>query len=79
MLTATEAAGKAEVLLYLYWLERYDLAVALPPTYNPIEPGDVVTLVTPEGNVTLRLTAVNYTSDGRLECQAKVSVQPIHL
>jgi hypothetical protein len=26
VLTATEAAGKAEVLLYLYWLERYDVS-----------------------------------------------------
>jgi hypothetical protein len=65
VLTSTEAAGKAEVLLYLYWLERYDVAVNLPPTYNHLEPGDVVTLVTPEGNVSLRLTAVTYTSDGQ--------------
>ena len=71
VMTATEAAGKAEVLLYLYWLERYDVAVNLPPTYHHLEPGDVVTLVTPEGNVSLRLTAVTYTSDGRVECQAK--------
>lgn len=71
VLTSTEAAGKAEVLLYLYWLERYDVAVNLPPTYHHLEPGDVVTLVTPEGNVSLRLTAVTYTSDGRVECQAK--------
>ena len=71
VMTATDAAGKAEVLLYVYWLERYDVAVALPPTYHQLEPGDVVTLVTPEGNVSLRLTAVDYTSDGRVECRAK--------
>ena len=71
VLTATEAAGKAEVLLYLYWLERYDVAINLPPTYLQLEPGDVVTLVTPEGNVSLRLTTVDYTSDGRVECKAK--------
>ncbi|WP_300338252.1 phage tail protein [Accumulibacter sp.] len=78
VLTATEAAGKAEVLLYLYWLERYDVAVTLPPTYNQLEPGDVVTLVTPEGNVSLRLTAIHYTSDGRLECQAKYASAAIY-
>ena len=78
VLTATEAAGKAEVLLYLYWLERYDVAVSLPPTYNQVEPGDVVTLVTPEGNVSLRLTAIHYTSDGRLECQAKYASAAIY-
>lgn len=78
VLTATEAAGKAEVLLYLYWLERYDVAVNLPPTYNHVEPGDVVTLVTPDGNVSLRLTAVSYTSDGRVECQAKYASAAIY-
>ncbi|WP_313919878.1 phage tail protein, partial [Tahibacter sp.] len=77
-LTATEAAGKAEVLLYLYWLERYDVAVTLPPTYGQLEPGDVVTLVTPDGNVSLRLTAIHYTSDGRLECQAKYASAAIY-
>jgi len=78
VLTATEAAGKAEVLLYLYWLERYDVAVNLPPTYLHLEPGDVVTLVTPEGNVSLRLTAVHYTSDGRVECKAKYASAAIY-
>lgn len=78
VLTATEAAGKAEMLLYLYWLERYDVAVTLPPTYNQLEPGDVVTLVTPEGNVSLRLTAVHYTSDGRVECKAKYASAAIY-
>ena len=78
VLTATEAAGKAEVLLYLYWMERYDVAVNLPPTYNQLEPGDVVTLITPEGNVALRLVAINYTSDGRVECKAKYASAAIY-
>jgi hypothetical protein len=78
VLTATEAAGKAEVLLYLYWLERYDVTIVLPPTYNQLEPGDVVTLTTPEGNVSLRLTSISYTSDGRLECQAKYNSAAIY-
>ena len=78
VLTSTEAAGKAEVLLYLYWLERYDVAINLPPTYNQLEPGDVVTLTTPEGNVSLRLTSISYTSDGRLECQAKYNSAAIY-
>jgi hypothetical protein len=78
VLTATEAAGKAEVLLYLYWLERYDVAITLPTTYLHLEPGDVVTLATPEGNLSLRLTAINYTSDGRLECKAKYASAAIY-
>jgi hypothetical protein len=78
VLTATEAAGKAEVLLYVYWLERYDVSINLPPTYNQLEPADVVTLVTPEGNVSLRLTAVTNTSDARVECQAKYADAAIY-
>ena len=78
VLTATEAAGKAEVLLYLYWLERYDVAITLPPTYLQLEPGDVVTLVTPEGNVQLRLVEVDYLSDGRVQCKAKYANAAIY-
>ena len=78
VMTAGEAAGKAEVLLYLYWLERHDVAISLPPTYNQLEPGDVVTLTTPDGPVNLRLTGVTYTSDGRVECQAKYSSAAIY-
>lgn len=78
VLTSTEAAGKAEVLLYLYWLERYDVAINLPPTYLHLEPGDVVTLETPEGNISLRLTAISYTSDGRVECKAKYNSAAIY-
>jgi hypothetical protein len=71
VMTSSEAAGKAEVLLYQAWLDRFEVSMALPATYNAIEPGDVVTLATPEGNVELRLTVVNTTSDGRLECQGR--------
>jgi hypothetical protein len=78
VLTATEAAGKAEVLLYLAWLERHDVSFVLPPTYNLLEPGDSVTLTTHEGAILLRLTAVNYTSDGRIECQAKYASAAIY-
>ena len=78
VLTSNEAAGKAEVLLYLYWLERHDVSIVLPPTYSQLEPGDVVTLVTPEGNVTLRLVAVTNDSDGRVECRAKYANAAIY-
>jgi len=69
--TAAEAAQKAEMLLYLYWLERCDVSFKLPPTYNHLEPADIVTIVTPSATYVLRLVSVNYTSDGRVECVAK--------
>lgn len=70
VLDAAEAAGKAEVLLYAAWLARLQISFNLPATYLHLEPADVVTLPTPEGSITVRLTNVNYTSDNRVECRA---------
>lgn len=78
VMTSAEAAGVAEVLLYVYWLERHDVSIALPPTYNQLEPGDVVTLTTPEGAISLRLTGVSNTSDGRVECTAKYASAAVY-
>jgi hypothetical protein len=78
VMTATEAAQKAEVLLYLYWMERYDASFTLPPTYLHLEPADVVTVETPEANIKLRLTSVNYTSDDLVECKAKYADSAIY-
>lgn len=78
VMTAAEAAGTAEVLLYLRWLERHDIAFTIPSTYTPLEPSDVVTLETPEGNVLVRLTAMNYRSDGTLECVGKYASQAVY-
>lgn len=71
VMTGTEAAQTAERLLYLYWMERYDLSFRLPPAYLGLEPGDVITIEADDATYELRLTAVTYTPDGRLECQAK--------
>lgn len=71
VLTAAEAAAIVQRLLYLYWLERYDVSIKLPATYNQVEPADVITVNADEGTYVLRLAAITYTQDGRLECQAK--------
>lgn len=71
VLTADEAAGVAEVLQNLPWLERTDAAFSLPPIYLHLEPSDVVTVTTPQATYQLRLTEINYTPDGRPECKAK--------
>ena len=78
VMTAAEAAGNAEMLLYLYWLERYDISFSLPPSYSRLEPADVITVNASEGTYTLRLTAINYLSDGRLECSAKYNSAAIY-
>ena len=71
VLTADEAAQAAEKLLYLYWLERRDLAFILPPTYQALEDADIVSLTADGVTHTLRLTSLSRLSDGRLEVKAK--------
>lgn len=78
VMLASEAAGKAEVLLYVRWMERTDVSVVVPGTYNHLEVGDTVTLQTPEGNVAIRITAANYTSDGRVEIKAKFAHSAVY-
>lgn len=71
VMSSDEAAKTAETLLYLYWLERYDLTFALPPSRGALEPGDVIVVNANEATYRLRLTSITYTSDGRVECAAK--------
>jgi len=78
VLTAAEAAGKAQSLCYLYWLERYDVAFTLPPEYNYLQPADVLTLTAPGQNYNLRIKQINYTQDGRLEIQAKYNAPALY-
>lgn len=74
VLTATEAARAAEVLLYAAWRERDgDITFRLPPAYLHLEPADVIGVVDSAGTThTLRLNAIHYTADGTLECSARV-------
>ena len=78
VLTAGEAAQKAETLLYLFWLERSDVAFRLPPQYLGLEPADVVTITTEDATYELRLVDVSYLPDGRLECRATYNSQAIY-
>lgn len=78
VLTAAEAAGKAQTLLYLRWLERHDISFNLPPTYLSLEVSDVVTIVAPDATYLCRLEEINYLPDGRLECRAKFASTAIY-
>lgn len=71
VLSADEAAGVAEVLNFLPWLERSEYQFALPPSYRYLEPSDVVTVVTDYASQELRLTEISYGSDGVIECKAR--------
>lgn len=76
--TASEAAGKAETLLYLYWLERYDVMLTLPPSYAHLEPGDVITVEATFATYSLRLTSTHHLPDGRVDCRAKYNSASIY-
>lgn len=78
VLTANEAAGKAETLLYLYWLERNDIAITLPPTYANLEPGDVITVSHGSATDMLRITDIQYLPDGRSELACKPASTTIY-
>lgn len=78
VLNAGEAAGIEETLLYLYWLERVDVAFILPPTYAALEVADIITIVDGAATYLLRLPEINYLADGRLECKAKYNNPAIY-
>lgn len=72
VLSAREAAGLAETLLYTQWLERHTVSFSIPAAlYAALEPSDVVTVTTASGSYSVRLTAIHYTSNGLLECSGK--------
>lgn len=79
VLSDDEIAQMAEKLLFLRWLERDDYnGPTLPPTYQALEPSDVVLVKAKFGDIELRLTEVNYEADGRLTCKAKANSAPLY-
>lgn len=71
VMSASEAAQKAEVLLYMYWSERTSYAFSLPPSYAALEPGDIITVPADDAALEVRLVDVNQQSNGVIACQAK--------
>lgn len=78
VMSANEAAGVAQRLLYLYWLERYEISFTLPPTARKHQPSDVITLTTPDETLLVRLTTAEDYPDARLSCTARLSGQTLY-
>jgi len=78
VMSAHEAAGIAQALLYLYWLERYDISFTLPPTARRHQPSDVITLATEDETLLVRLVTAEDFPDGRLSCTAKLAGQTLY-
>lgn len=74
VLSADEAAGVAEVLNFLPWIERVEYASSLPPIYSDLEPADVITLTEKDGAIQeLRITSANTGQDGKISFTARNS------
>ena len=71
VMTANKAAGVAEVLQNVAWIERNEYSFTLPPSYKSLEPSDVVTIIGDDATYELRLSSVKYQSDGTLQCSAR--------
>jgi hypothetical protein len=71
VLTVNQAAGVAQSLLYLRWLERDGYQFSLPPIYSDFEPADVIDIETEFGQIPLRIVEINYGADGVLKGSAK--------
>jgi hypothetical protein len=78
VMNADEGKQTASMLLYLYWMERYDISFSLPPTYAHLEPADVVTIEADNATYEVRLISIQYMADGRLECKAKYNRAAIY-
>ena len=74
VMTPTEAAQIADILLSKDWLERTTLGpFALPPTWAHLEPADVVTISHRGASYEARIIRIEYRADGILECSAVLS------
>lgn len=71
VLTPTEAARVADILLAKDWLERTTLGpFTLPPTWLHLEPSDIVTITHRGATYEARITRIEYRADHSLECSA---------
>lgn len=75
VMTADEGARCAETLLYLYYLERLDIALALPTRepYHRLQPADPISVVTPEATYFCRITGLTHESNRVIKLTARLA------
>lgn len=73
VMTATEAAGVAQQLLYRAWVERSEYQFVLPPAndYRKIEPTDIVTVQAVDAQHGILISGAQTLPDGRIEITGK--------
>lgn len=75
VMTADEGACCADMLLYLYHLERLDFSLALPTRdpYNRLQPADPITVVTPDATYFCRITSLTSESNRVIKLTARLA------
>lgn len=74
VMTATEAAKTADVLLAKEWVERTEFGpFEIPPTYRAVEAADIVTVEHRGQAHDLRVTRAEYLPDGRMSCHGRLT------
>ena len=74
VLTPDEAAQKAEILLFMYWMERSEFKFSMAQADALIEnaeAGDILTITDGTATYELRLTSIEYRTDRIMECAAR--------
>lgn len=77
-LTDEDAAGIAQMLLYIHWTERQVLQFVLPPTYLALEASDIIGISTPEGVIQVRLTNLEISPSGLMKCEGRPFVPTVY-
>lgn len=73
VLSDDELMQIAEKICELRWMERQPLSFSLPPPYQQLEPGDVVTVRPKFGVFEIRLTEVSTGANGIVECKGMLN------
>lgn len=72
VLTANRAAQLADIFINLAWMERDTYSFSLPQKYFYLKPADVISVEIAAGLYSvMRIGAINYSADQRLEISAK--------
>ena len=71
-LSDTKAKKISEVYLYSEWNERTKFKFSLPPEYIWLTPSDMVRINYENATYLVRLTKIDYVSDGQLNCEASL-------
>ncbi|MCP3899116.1 MAG: hypothetical protein GY707_05215 [Desulfobacteraceae bacterium] len=78
-LTDSKAKQIAEKFLYSEWSERAEFKFSLPLEYMYLEPSDTITIESKGDIFDVRLTKIDYASNGQLNCEASLEDSTVYI